>query len=116
MNYQNFANYNNIPPAYGREGDSFYDRGSGVPPLTQNNMTIQDIFRTPFLFLQEHRKNYINMAPTALHGIQTGSELSKLFFSDENIKRLQRMIRKEVFKRTSGEFRFDVDQDKQIYL
>lgn len=112
MNYQNFANYNNIPPLYGREGESFYDHGSGVPPLTENNMTIQDIYRTPFLFLQEHRKNYVNMAPTALKGIQSGSELSKLFFSDENIKRLQRMIKKEVFKRTNGEFRLDVDQEQ----
>ena len=113
MNYQNFANYNNIPPAYGKESQAFYDRGSGVPPITENNMTVQDIYRTPFLFLQEHRKNYINMSPTALKGIQTESELSKLFFSDENFKRLQRMIKQEIFKRTHGEFRLDVDQEQR---
>lgn len=113
MNYQSFANYNDIPPAYGKEAQSFYDRGSGIPPITENNMTIQDIYRTPFLFLQEHRKNYVNMAPTALKGIQSESELSKLFFSDENFKRLQRMIKKEVFIRTKGEFRLDIDQEQR---
>ena len=113
MNYQSFSNYNDIPPAYGKESQAFYDRGSGVPPMDQNNMTIQDIFRTPFLFLQEHKKNYVNMAPTALKGIQSDSELSKLFFSDENFKRLQKMIKKEVFSRTRGEFRLDVDQEQR---
>ena len=113
MNYQNFASYNNIPPAYGKEPTAFYDRGSGVPPIDENNMTIQDIYRTPFLFIQDHKKNYGNVANTALKGIQTESELSKLFFSDENFKRIQRMIREEIFKRTRGEFRLDVDQDQR---
>lgn len=113
MNYQNFANYDNKPPFLQNKYDAYYDRGQGVPPITENNMTIQDIYRTPFLFLQEHRKNYVNMAPTALKGIQSESELSKLYFSDENIKRIQKMIKKEVYKRTNGEFRLDVDQDQQ---
>ena len=112
MNYTNYAGYSDIPPAYGKEGEAFYDRGQGVPRMNSQNMTVQDIYRTPFLFLQEHRKNYINMAPTALKGIQSDSELSKLFFSDENMKRVQRMIKDEVFRRTKGEFRLDIDQDQ----
>ena len=117
MNYQNFASYNNIPPAYGKESQAFYDRGNGIPQITENNMTIQDIYRTPFLFLQDHRKNYNNMAPTALKGIHSESELSKLYFSDENFKRTQRLIKKEIFSRTNGEFRLDVDQEQRdIFL
>ncbi len=113
MNYQNFASYNNIPPLYGREADSFYDRGQGIPTLNSENMTIQDLYRTPFLFIQEHRKNYKNMSNIALEGIQSQSELSKLFFSDANIKRIQKAIRKEVYIRTNGEFRLDIDQDQR---
>ena len=112
MNYQNFANYSNVPPMYGRESQAFYDTGNGIPPMNANNMTIQDLYRTPFLFLQEHRKNYTNMSTTALKGIQSESDLSKLFFSDENMKRLQKMIREEVFRRTKGQFRLDVDQEQ----
>lgn len=113
MNYQNFASFDNKPPFYQNKDTAYYDRGQGVPPITETNMTVQDIYRTPFLFTQVHRKNYPNMAATALKGIQAESELSKLYFSDENIKRVQRMIKKEVYTRTNGEFRLDVDQDQQ---
>lgn len=111
MNYQGFATYENIPPQYGREPSGFYDRGSGVPQLNEFNTTVQDIYRTPFLFLQEHRQNFKDKVNVALKGIQCESELSKLFFSDANIKRIQRMIRNEVFRRTRGNFRLDVDQE-----
>lgn len=113
MNYTNYADYDNIPPLHAQTLEAHYDRGQGVPKLTENNMTVQDIFRTPFLFLQEHRKNYKNMAPTALKGIQCQSELSKLYFSDENIRRIQRMIRKDVYLRTNGQFKMDVDQEQR---
>lgn len=111
MNYQNFASYDNRPAYYGKKSHAYYDRGQGIPKLNENNMTIQDIYRTPFLFIQEHRKNYNNMSSTALKGIQINSELSKLYFSDDNIKRIQRMIRKEIYRRTNGEFRLDIDQE-----
>ena len=113
MNYQKHSSFKNIPAYYGMENRAFYDRGAGVPTLDKNNMTVQDIYRTPFLFLQEHRKNYKNMASTALKGIQTKSELSKLYFSDENIKRLQKKIRKEILAKTNGQFRLEVDQEQR---
>jgi hypothetical protein len=116
MNYQNFSSFDNKPPYYGKTNDAYYDRGKGVPKMTESNMTIQDIFRTPFLFIQEHKKNYKNMAKTALKGIQCGSELSKLFFSDTNIKRIQKMLRKEIYNRTSGEFKLEVDQEQRDIL
>jgi hypothetical protein len=112
MNYQNYASYKNIPSFYGRTYESFYDEGAGVPKISQNNMTVQDIYRTPFLFLQDHHKNYVNLQSDALKGIQSESELSKLFFSDQNIKRLQKKIKLDVFKRTNGEFKLEVDQDQ----
>lgn len=117
MNYQNFADYNNAPPYYGKENKAYYDNGSGIPPLDENNMTIQDMYKTPFLFLQDHRKNYKNMATTALKGIQCDSELSKIFFSDVNTKRVQKKIRQEIVSRTSGQFKLDVDQEaRDLYI
>lgn len=113
MNYQDYAAYSNRPPEYGKDlSHAYYDRGSGVPQLNANNMTIQDIYRTPFLFLQSHQNNYGDMADVALKGIQSNSDLSKLYFSDDNMKRLQRNIKREVFKRTNGQFRLDIDQDE----
>jgi hypothetical protein len=116
-NYQNYATYTTTPPKYGNPHDAYYDNGTGVPQMNEHNMTVQDIFRTPFLFLQEHHKNYNNAAVTALKGIQTESELSKLFFSDENFKRIQRMIRKAILVRTNGQFKLDIDQDpKDVFI
>lgn len=108
-----YAPYSSKPAYYGQEFEALYDRGQGVPQMNVNNMTVQDIYRTPFLFLQEHKKDYWNMAPTALKGVACESELSKLFFSDENMKRLQKMIKQEVFRRTNGEFRLEVDQEQR---
>jgi len=113
-NYQGYASFTTTPPKFSKPHEAFYDdKGTGVPTLDENNMTIQDIYRTPFLFLQEHRKNYSNMASTALKGIQSESELSKLFFSDENFKRLQKKIKKEIFNRTNGQFRLEADQEQR---
>lgn len=117
MNYQSYSSFDNRPASFGKPiGQEFYDRGLGIPPIDENNITVQDIYRTPFLLLQEHRKNYKNMVSTALKGIQCNSELSTLFFSDKNIKRLQKMIRRDVFQRTNGEFRLDIDQDVKKLL
>lgn len=113
MNYSNYADYNSIPPYHTQTLEAQYDRGQGVPPITENNMTVQDIYRTPFLFLQEHRKNYKNMAPVALKGIQCTSELSKLYFSDENIRRIQRLIKRTIYEKTNGQFKLDVDQEQR---
>lgn len=112
MRYQNCAIYDNAPPKYGYEGEAFYDQGQGVPKINANNMTIQDIYRTPFLFLQDHNKNYDNVSTEALSNIQSNSELSKLFFSDENFKRIQKLLKAEVFRRTNKVFRVDVDQEQ----
>lgn len=112
MNYQSFANYNDIPSYYSRETESYYDRGAGLPTLDENSMTIQDIYRTPFLFLQNHHKDFPHKMQNTLQGIQSNSELSKLFFSDENMRRLQRMIKSEIFEKTNGEFKLEVDQEQ----
>lgn len=117
MNYQEYSSFDSRPPYFSKESEAYYDRGKGVPKIQKNNMTIQDIYRTPFLFLQEHRKNYKNVSDTALKGIQTKSELSKLYFSDQNFLRIQKMIKKEIFRRTNGEFKLDVDQDqKKLFI
>jgi hypothetical protein len=43
-------------------------------------------------------------------------ELSDMFFSGENMKRLQKMIKKEIFEKTKGKYRLDEDQDDMDLL
>jgi len=117
MNYQEYSSYDERPPLHGRPRDEIYDLGGGVPTMNKNNMTMQDIYRTPFLLTQDHRKDYNGMAKDAIKGIATESDLSRLFFSDKNMMRVQRMIKKEVNIRTKGKFILEVDQDpRDIYL
>lgn len=47
---------------------------------------------------------------------ETEDELSKMFYAQENIRRIQKKIRQTVFERTKGQFRLDVDQDDQDLL
>jgi len=113
MNYQKFASYENKPPFYNKQNNVYYDKGNGVPPINENNMTVQDIHRTSFLFLNDHNHKNTNAMKKALKGIQCNSELSKLYFSDTNIKRLQKMMKKEVYIRTNKQYKLDIDQDQQ---
>lgn len=111
MNYQNYSSYDQRPPLHGRPREEVYDIGQGTPVIEGNNMTVQDIFRTPFLMTQDHHKNYNEMAKNALKGIASESDLSRLYFSDENMKRIQKMIKQEIKKQTKGKFILETDQD-----
>ena len=96
--------------------EPYYDRGNGIPKIEKNNMTIQDHYRTPFLFLQDHHKNYKSMGEEALKGVQMNSDLSREYFSPKNMKRIQKKIKNEVFKRSQGKYKLNVDQDERDLL
>ena len=40
------------------------------------------------------------------------SEIAKTFFSQGNVKRIQKMIKKEVFNKTNGKYKLAEDQDE----
>lgn len=44
------------------------------------------------------------------------SALMKEFFGDRNVKRLQKKIKREIYERSDGKFKMEVDQDKQEVL
>ena len=107
------ANFSETPPYYGRENETFYDEGQGIPKINKNNITQQDIFRTPFLFTQDHKRDNNAMVKAAEQTISQQSPLSKQYFSDKNIRRIQKKIKEEVSVRTNFEYRLDDDQDEQ---
>lgn len=43
-------------------------------------------------------------------------EVTKVFFSDDNVKRIQKLLKREVFHRTKGAFKLDEDQDNSDLL
>lgn len=53
----------------------------------------------------------------ALRGMQmNNTPVSIAFFSNQNIDRIQRYIRREIFKRSKGEYVLDTDQDENDLL
>jgi uncharacterized protein with HEPN domain len=44
------------------------------------------------------------------------NELANIFFSGENMQRIQRKLRNEIKERTNGQFKVEVDQDENTLL
>jgi len=51
-----------------------------------------------------------------LKGVYQPTPLGELFFSQENINRLQKMIKYEVFVRTNGKYKLEVEQNESDLL
>ena len=62
--------------------------------------------------------NYYGGASTlAIGGLQMeNGPVSLLFFSDDNMKRIQKQIKKEILRLSNGTFKMNVDQDEQDLL
>ena len=87
-------------------------------PLTPNQ-----VYRTNKVqhgninFSMESREEYTphntsNLANTVLRGIVEDNELSRLFFSEENIKRIQKKLKVVIYERSQGKFKLEEDQDE----
>ncbi len=58
--------------------------------------------QVPFLFLQDHRKDYKSAVDDMNRGLQSVSDLSEKFFSESNIKFIQKKLTSEINKITKG--------------
>jgi hypothetical protein len=73
---------------------------------------------------QNNIKKSNNMATLAMRHITTTGadsnevydEISRIFYSEENINRIQKMIKKTIFERTKGQYKLDEDQDESDLL
>ena len=73
---------------------------------------------------QNNIKKSNNMATLAMRHITTKGadsnevydEISRIFYSEENINRIQKMIKKTIFERTKGQYKLDEDQDESDLL
>lgn len=92
-------------------------------PLTtnQNYKSVYPDYDLPtFDKLQEdinQKKNYLEMALKGdIYKVCEKNKgldkVAKLFFSEDNINRIQKMIKREIFNKTKGVFRLDINQDE----
>jgi hypothetical protein len=61
---------------------------------------------------QQHSTINYDRARQATQGFFEKNHISVVFFSDENMNRIQKKIREEVYKRTNGQYQLDEDQDE----
>ena len=61
---------------------------------------------------QESTNQNYDRARQATQGFFEKNEITKIFFSNENMKRIQKKIKEEIYKRTKGQYSLEEDQDE----
>ena len=104
---------------------NFTSRITGEQQLSAYNSNYEDIA------FKRHEPSFKNNFPPKVdnaslamkhittkgaNGDEVHDEVSKLYFSHENMNRIQKMIKKTIFERTRGQFRLDEDQDESDLL
>ena len=112
-----YADYDNSPPYYGQDEEAYFDNGQGVPPIDVNNLSHDDVHQHSFLFTQDHINDYNNVRKTSEKIVGSNqNEVSQIFFSEKNIKRIQQKIREDVYEKTNRKYKLEVDQSEQDLL
>jgi len=92
------------------------------PNNLYNNYEVGQIYKpnnyysTPYV---ENKNNWAteeSIQKSLLKGIYTPTPIGELFFSQENINRLQKIIKYEVFVRTNGKYKLEIDQNESDLL
>lgn len=90
-------NYNRMEP------NSYLDEYGGFDYVPSFNKT-QDVFKY---------KNNQEISLNSKMNRVDSSDVAKIYFSDENIDRIQKKIRREVYNRSKGKFILETDQDAE---
>lgn len=116
MSYTNYSPFSNEPVSNKKFNFTNSEKQGEFDPFTKNSVTAEDIYKTSFLMLQDSPKagyNPLKETNEAIKNLSCNSELSKIFFSDSNIKRVQRLLKKEIYDRSNGKYKMEVDQEEK---
>lgn len=126
MNYTSLDQYNNNDFSF--NNTSFFDNKTSTNNISSyKNYPEYDINQTPQRATYPSYKSKcgytvnIDYAKAALRGSFSddyirNSELISMYFSNENVERIQSKIKKEISVRTKGKYVVDVDQDIEDLL
>lgn len=110
-------NYSPLNPVitYKRNLPSNFD--NLVPTLEQRDINKNKDYKNNNVegyyekYQQRKTLNY-DRARQATQGLFEKNDITKIFFTDENIKRIQRKIKEEIYIRTKGQYKLEEDQDE----
>lgn len=90
------------------------------PLLYRDIETSQPPIKNYYWNSYEQNKNNLategSIQKTMLKSIFAPTPLGEIFFSPENIGRLQKQIKKEIFIRSNGKYKLDIDQNESDLL
>ena len=122
--FQNYSPLNPIP-IYNKNLPGNYDQHMiSQPAYNQKNLKIPRTQNSNKDYKNDNISSYYekydlkgstanyDRARTATQSLFEKNDVTKLFFSDENLKRIQIKIRDEVSKRTKGQYVLEEDQDE----
>lgn len=109
--HQNYSPLNPVP-IYKQNLPSNFEQ---VKPVSYNeknkdykNNNVEGYYEK---YQQSNTVNY-DRARQATQGFFSKNHITIVFFSDENIKRIQKKIKEEIYKKTKGQYVLDEDQDE----
>ena len=92
------------------------------PNNLYNEYDINTQYKKNNYYWSSHQQNKDNwttensIQKTLLKGLQEPTPIGELYFSYENINRIQKMIRYEIFRRTNGKYKLETDQNETDLL
>lgn len=111
-----YADFSTAPPYYNNSSSSSsirFDNGQGIPKLSVEHMTQEDVLRSSFLLSQDTHRPENVFIKESHKGLGSDTEVSKIFFSDRNIKRVQKLLKQAVLECSKGKFKLEVDQEEK---
>ncbi|AKI80141.1 hypothetical protein QJ850_gp558 [Acanthamoeba polyphaga mimivirus] len=82
----------------------------------KKNINSYELIKTPFVIFQADKNDFDKMSQKAVSNIGTESVISKVFYSPENIKLIQKQIIKRVFKLTKGSYVIDKQNKEDLLI
>jgi hypothetical protein len=109
MNYSFINNYKNKD--FVKENPLLYRDNK-----PENTKSVKNYYWTGY---EQQKNNWAtegSIQKTMLKSIYTPTPLGEIFFSPENIRRLQKQIKKEIFIRSNGKYKLEVEQNETDLL
>jgi hypothetical protein len=116
-NCNSFANYSYLNPQ-----TCYVDSAPGSELLLKKDVytggALKNIYANPSMNLSIQSRQEYNTRPGGhtgdkiLGNLLQSNEITQLFFSKENIKRLQSKIKTTIYDQSKGKFKMEVDQDE----
>ncbi len=105
---QNYAQLNPTPTYKKNMPSNFESLQSSQKYIDYRNNNTDGYYEK---YQQSSTVNY-DRARQATQGFFEKNHITVVFFSDENMKRIQKKIKEEVIRRTKGQYQLDEDQDE----